>query len=184
VKRILERVALRVSIEVVLIASAFCVCGCAGATADEGNPPDKGPAPHDGGVHYANDAGSSPHGDAAQDPPHDSGGGPLGDAPPTDDVAQPPPTNACAKNEDCPGFRADAGIDGDVGEFCLLEGCNGTTGMCTATSPCEPNDDPFCACDGKTYPSQCDAFKIGVSVQPGPCTGDDDGDDSGGGSRH
>jgi hypothetical protein len=92
------------------------------------------------------------------------------EAPADDDVAPAPPVtqelDGCTKHADC---GAGMGCRFEVGS------CGNTRGACTAIDA--PADDlascdtPVCGCDGRAYPSACDAWKDGVSVlRDGDCS--------------
>jgi hypothetical protein len=57
--------------------------------------------------------------------------------------------------------------------------CNTPAGMCSGPGTCAPilmmpglcNDVVVCGCDGRQYPTPCDAERAGVSIAAiGPCT--------------
>ena len=75
-------------------------------------------------------------------------------------------STACADTGDCA-----------AGEFCNFDdgSCN-AQGTCQPGGPdapalrCDPTPRSFCGCDGKTYRSQCEVHRAGVStLSDGPC---------------
>jgi hypothetical protein len=75
---------------------------------------------------------------------------------------------ACRDTKDCA-----------VGEFCDFgDGSCMNQGTCQPGGPnaralrCDPTPKEFCGCDGKTYRSQCERHRAGVSISfDGPCPG-------------
>jgi hypothetical protein len=73
---------------------------------------------------------------------------------------------ACTSTSDC-----------QPGEFCeFAAGMCNSEGTCQPGGPaatsvrCDPDSRPTCGCDGKTYPSECERRRAGVStLRAGPC---------------
>lgn len=65
---------------------------------------------------------------------------------------------ACSSNTDCADF-----------EFCEMNECTSSNGFC-APRMCLPMGGPVCGCDGKTYATNCERKRAGVSgFVPGTC---------------
>lgn len=66
----------------------------------------------------------------------------------------------CASGMSCPSDK----YCNDYSDTCNFDG----GGTCSPMSPCG-GDTPVCACDGKIYPSDCEAYKAGVDVALSGC---------------
>ncbi len=88
-------------------------------------------------------------------------------APATDSIDVTGPT-ACTRTSECPRTQ-----------YCEGGGGCGTPGTCTERpSQCSPVADPYCGCDGLTYPNACVAAQAGVRVAGvGTCSSVDAGSD-------